>query len=242
MSLMSADGSFVCLERQAFDSEAFGLDFYRVRRFEYRALAEDLARLRQLPRVMADARIAACDREADRFFQVQGFRKICVQLRFAAMARPIDADPDDTVEDRLGPAAVPRHVGNLVYDRFNLDAAVEKAGRDRFQAAWIGNSLASPSIRKVYHGESFISFKVSGADAVVDIVSVLEHRQGIGSALLARVCGAAARMGLARVLVTTEAENVPACRMYQKNGFRLDAHFSCFHYVFPQAGTVARHS
>jgi len=236
--------SFVCLTRQSFDSDAFGLDFYRVVRFDYPLLAGDLEALRRLPRAMADARINACDRPADLFLQRNGFRKVCIQLRFAAMVPPEAAagpDPGDTVENRLAPEAVARHVENLVYDRFNLDAAVPRAGRDRFQAAWIANTLASPSIRKVYDGESFVSFKVDGPDAVVDIVSVLRHRQGVGSALLARVFLAAARLGLSRVVVTTEAENEPACRMYQKNGFRLDGHFSRFHYVRLGDETEQRH-
>lgn len=225
---------FTCLTRQAFDSEAFGLDFYRVTHLDFPVLERELAALRRLPRVMADARIAASDRPADLFFQLQGFRKVCVQLQYAAPVAPAMAEgpePGDTVENRLPPEAVARHVDNLVYDRFNLDAAAPKAGRDRFQAAWIANSLTSPDIRKVYAGESFVSFKVEGATAVVDIVSVLAHGQGIGSSLMARVFCAAARLGLTLLVVTTEAENEPACRMYQKNGFAPRAHFSRFHYI-----------
>jgi len=235
---------FACLTRQAFDSEAFGLDFYRVTHLDFPVLERELAALRRLPRAMADARIAASDRPADLFFQRQGFRKVCVQLKYAAPVDPALAhgpDPGDTVEDRISPEAVARHVDNLVYDRFNLDAAAPKAGRDRFQAAWIANSLASPHIRKVYTGESFVSFKVESATAVVDIVSVLAHRQGLGSSLLARVFRAVARLGLPELVVTTEAENEPACRLYQKNGFAPQAHFSRFHYISLRDDPEQRH-
>ncbi|MFU2210564.1 GNAT family N-acetyltransferase [Solidesulfovibrio sp. C21] len=230
--------NFACLTRQAFDAEAFGLDFFRVTRLDYALLGPELKALRAMPRVMADARIAACDREADLFLQRNGFRKVCIQIRYGRdvppdmAADPADAvEPGDTAENRLPPGAVSRHVDNLVYDRFNLDAAVQKAGRDRFQAAWIANSLASPVIRKVYDGESFISFKLNGDEAAVDIVSVLVHRRGVGTRLMGRVLAAAARAGCARLIVTTEAENEPACRMYEKNGFMPEAHFSRFHYV-----------
>jgi GNAT superfamily N-acetyltransferase len=237
---------FACLTRQPFDSDVFGLDFYRVTRWDdHSALAGDLARLRQMPRVMADARIAAADRDADLFFQRNGFRKVTIQLRFAAPVPPGMAEgpePGDTTEGRLSPQAIARHVDNLVYDRFNLDAAVPKAGRDRFQTAWIGNSMASPAIRKVYDGESFVSFKIDGPEAVVDVVSVLRRRQGVGSALLVRVFRAAARLGLSRLVVTTEAENEPACRLYQKNGFLPDGHFSRFHYVRLEDETKQRHA
>lgn len=226
--------NFACLTRQAFDAEAFGLDFFRVTRLDYIRLGPELKALRAMPRVMADARIAASDREADLFLQRNGFRKVCIQIRYGRDVPPDMAaapEPGDTTENRLLAGAVSRHVDNLVYDRFNLDAAVQKAGRDRFQAAWIANSLASPVIRKVYDGESFISFKLNGDEAAVDIVSVLVHRRGVGSKLMARVLAAAARAGCARLVVTTEAENEPACRMYEKNGFMPEAHFSRFHYV-----------
>lgn len=236
---------FTCLTRQDFDSRAFGRPFYRVTRYAYPALAGELARLRTMADVMADARIAAGDREGDRFFQTQGFRKVTVQVRFAAAVDPalaVGPDPADTAADRLSAAAVARHVDNLVYDRFNLDAFVDKAGRDRFQAAWIGNSLASPAMRKVYDGESFVSFKLDGTEAVVDIVSVLEHRRGVGSSLLRRVFAAAARAGCARLVVTTEIENEPACRLYAKSGFRPAACFSRFHYVSPGEPPQTRHA
>ncbi len=237
---------FTCLTRQGFDSEAFGCDFYRVTCCDYAALADELARLRALPGpVMADARVAAADREADLFFQGQGFRKVTVQLRFAGRIDPALAhgpDPGDTAENRLTPREAARHVDNLRYDRFNLDAHAPKAGRDRFQAAWIANSLASPAIRKVYDGASFVSFKYDGPEAVVDIVSVLEHRRGVGTALLRRVAAAAARAGRERLVVTTEAENEPACRLYAKCGLAAEAHFSRFHYASPAEAFPARHA
>lgn len=236
---------FTCLTRQDFDSKAFGRDFYRVTTYDAPALAGELERLRSMDNVMADARIAASDREADLFFQLAGFRKVTVQVRYAApvdSALAVGPDPGDTAEDRLPAAAVARHVENLAYDRFNLDAFVEKAGRDRFQAAWISNSLASPAIRKVYEGESFISFKIDGAEAVVDVVSVLDHRRGLGSALLRRVFAAAARAGCARLVVTTEIENEPACRLYAKSGFSPEAYFSRFHYVSPTETSQTRHA
>jgi GNAT superfamily N-acetyltransferase len=236
---------FTCLTRQDFDSKAFGRDFYRVTAYDYPVLAGELERLRAMDKVMADARIAASDREADRFFQLAGFRKVTVQVRFAATVDPALAggpDPDDTAERSLPAAAVARHVDNLTYDRFNLDAFVEKAGRDRFQTAWIANSLASPSIRKVYDGESFVSFKISGVEAVVDVVSVLVHRSGVGSALLRRVFAAAARAGCVRLVVTTEIENEPACRLYAKSGFSPEAWFSRFHYVSPVGTPQTRHA
>lgn len=237
--------SFTCLTRQDFDSKAFGRDFYRVTAYDFPALAGELEKLRAMDNVMADARIAASDRQADRFFQLAGFRKVTVQVRFAAPVAPALAegpDPGDTAENRLPAEAVARHVDNLAYDRFNLDAFVEKAGRDRFQAAWISNSLASPAIRKVYDGESFISFKLAGNEAVVDVVSVLVHRQGLGSALLRRVFVAAARAGCDRLVVTTEIENEPACRLYAKSGFFPEAFFSRFHYVSPAGTSQTRHA
>ena len=46
--------------------------------------------------------------------------------------------------------------------------------------------------------------------------------QGIGSALLDAVVRKAARSGAPEIWVETQQVNVPACRLYQRHGFRLE--------------------
>jgi large subunit ribosomal protein L19 len=94
---------FACLKWQAFDSQAFGVDFYRVDRLDFPVLARELETLRALPQglpLMIDARIAASDREADLFFQRNGFRKVTLQIRYVmAVSREMarGPEPGDTV-------------------------------------------------------------------------------------------------------------------------------------------------
>ena len=70
--------------------------------------------------------------------------------------------------------------------------------------------------------------------AVLVILSVLPSYQGRGAgrALLDAVCGEAAQCGLARVLVATSNDDLPALALYQRCGFHLTG-------VIP--GIIAQH-
>lgn len=222
-----------CLELQDFDARAFGAPFFRVKTFDAAGLDRDLEAVAGLSRRIIDAAVIAGDRGWDRFFQERGFKKACVQVRFVCEPAACDAgvEPGETAEGRLSEADIERHVQNLEYDRFNLDAAIRKKDRDRFQSMWMRNSMRSEAILKLYDRASFVSFKVGGEILNVDVFSVLDRRQGVGSALLARLKAYACRNRLKQIQVTTECENLPACLFYQKNGFRIGAFTSRFHLV-----------
>lgn len=227
---------FHCLKLQDFDTDIFGLPFYRVVDPDPRPLSDELDRVVELPAYFVDAKAPAEDIELSRFLQDQGFAKACLQPRFAYVpaAPPKNApDPEATAEGRLSPEDLDRHAQNLRYQRFNLDNRVPPEKARLFQRRWLENSMASATVLKVYHGPDFISFKTVGGDIVIDIVSVLTPGRGAGTALLDRVKTHAFRSGARRVLVTTECENLPACRFYLKNAFTLEAMTACFHLVKP---------
>lgn len=222
-----------CLELQDFDARAFGAPFFRVKIFDAAGLDRDLEAVAACPRRIIDAAIVSSDRMWDRFFQERGFKKACMQVRFVCEPDKCDAGvaPGETTEGRLSEADIERHVQNLKYDRFNLDAAIRKEDRDRFQRMWLQNSMRSERIFKLYDMSSFASFKIIEKALCVDVFSVLDRRQGVGSALLARLKAYACREGVEQIQVTTECENLPACQFYQKNGFRIGAFTSRFHLV-----------
>lgn len=60
-------------------------------------------------------------------------------------------------------------------------------------------------------------------DATLEILSLdsLREKQGIGSALLARVIREARALGLAKILLITTNDNIEAMRFYQKRGFDM---------------------
>jgi len=223
-----------CLEPQDFDAKAFGAPFFRVKTFDAAGLDRDLTKVAAAcPRRIIDAAVLSSDRAWDRYFQERGFKKACMQVRFVYEPDACDAgvEPGETAEGRLSDEDIERHVRNLEFDRFNLDAAIRKEDRDRFQRMWLGNSMRSESILKLYDGASFVSFKIREETLSVDIFSALDRRRGVGSALLARLKACACGKKLQQIQVTTECENLPACLFYQKNGFRIGAFTSRFHLV-----------
>lgn len=220
---------FACLAPQQFDSQAFGHDYYRVVRFEYPALQEELAALR--PPFMVDAKRPAQDIEGAKALLRLGFTKACVQPTFvldlaetrgAAVGEPFGKHPMDTDE-------LEAHAANFLFTRFGLDPSVTERERVHHQRLWIGNSMASTEILKFVEPGAFVSFRVKDGAAAIDLVSVLPEARGRGSLLLGRLRAWAASKGLGRIEVTTESENITACLFYQKNGYRLDRAAVAFH-------------
>lgn len=218
-----------CLARQDFDSQAFGLDYYRVVRFEYPALARELASLRGA--FMADAKLPARDIGGAKALMGLGFRKVCVQPTYAldlsGAAGVAAGEPSEQAE--LLPEELDAHAANFPFSRFGLDHLVADAQRIAHQRKWIGNSMSSRGVLKFLEPGAFVSFKVRDDAAVIDLISVLPSARGRGSLLLGRLRAWAASKGLARVAVTTESENVPACLFYQKNDYRLEGAAVAFH-------------
>jgi GNAT superfamily N-acetyltransferase len=217
------------LVRQDFDSLALGLDFYRVVRFDHGGLARELASL--APPFMADAKLPAEDIAGSKELQRLGFRKACVQPVYALdlAGRRGTAPGEPLARYEMDPGELDAHAANFPFSRFGLDPFVPEAARIEHQRRWIANSMASPDVPVFVEKGAFVSFKLREDAAVIDLISVLPSERGRGSLLLGRLAAWSAARGLARTLVTTESENVPACRFYQKNGYHLIRAFTAFH-------------
>lgn len=224
--------ALTCLVRQSFDSEAFGLDFYRVATPDREALARDLATL-GAPGIpfMADAKLPAQDIEGSKQLQRLGFRKICVQPTFVLPLRGMRGaavgEPQAVVD--MPREELAAHAANFTYSRFGLDPDVTQSERQVHQERWLANSMASPDILVFREQGAFVSFKIREGAVVIDLVSALASSRGRGSLLLERLKTWAAGQGHSRIEVTTESENIPACLFYQKNGYRLDRACVVFH-------------
>lgn len=244
-----------CLVRQEFDSEVFGLPYYRMARFEPETLAAELEALNRehqemtgLPgtsglsglsglssmsaRFMVDAKLPAEQVDEAKALMGLGFRKVCVQAHFALESAvrnltPSAGEPFGAVP--AAPEVLDLHAANLRRSRFGLDPSVPEALRFAHQRQWLANSMASDTVRKFFAGSGFVSFTAKGGVAAIDLFSVPERRKGQGSVLLDRLKTWCADQGIPRLVVTTECENTPACLFYEKNGFRLAGTTTVFH-------------
>jgi len=226
------DPAPACLARQEFDSAAFGLDFYRVTRNDFQALARQLARLRDGGKpFMADAKLPAQDVEGAKALLRLGFAKVCTQVTFS---RDLSGVAAVASGEPVGPAALPdaeldAHATNFPFSRFGLDPQVSLEERVRHQRMWVVNTMRSGEVLKFMEPGGFVSFRRRGETVAIDLVSVLPQARGRGSLLLGRLTGWAAGQGVKNIEVTTEAENLTACLFYQKNGFRLAGAAIAFH-------------
>lgn len=218
-----------CLARQGFDSEAFGLNYYRVVHFDYDALAREFSAL--TPPFMIDAKLPAQDIAGSKCLQDLGFRKVCVQPTYVL---ELTGTPGVAVGEPLGKvdmaqADLKAHAANFPFSRFGLDPQVTDAERIAHQRMWLVNTMASNDILKFVEQSAFVSFRTREGAVVIDLVSALASARGKGSLLLGRLKAWAAFKGYSHIEVTTECENILACLFYQKNGFRLDRAVAAFH-------------
>lgn len=222
------------LRFQQFDTDAFGIPFYRVTDPWAAALDCELSELSGKPRLIVDAKLSAEDIHGAARLMRLGFRKICVQIE---LQRPLDTAPvpcpNAEIRDHVvyPDPVIGAHAAQFVFDRFTLDVDLPRAGHDRLYRQWIRNSLEGERYRIAVADVNFITFGTEGDAIRIDLVSVLNKRRGTGLALLNAILAYGRQQNLEKVIVVTECENLPAVRLYVKAGFSPARFFSVFHLV-----------
>jgi RimJ/RimL family protein N-acetyltransferase len=226
---MSSD----CLSLLKFDSDVFGVPYYRVTLIDAPELADELAERQSHGPLIADAKLAAGDVEQEGRFTRLGFRRVSTQHRLIAKCAE-DNGTLDTVQmsDRLAldPADITAHAASFRFSRFFQDPMVPPEDALRFMETWISNSLNGR--RKVVAiGRNFCTYHERDAAIEIDLLSCLDRKQGIAARLLAAVREIAFSEGLPAVHVVTEGENAPALRTYASAGFGLSEALLAMHLV-----------
>jgi GNAT superfamily N-acetyltransferase len=218
---------------QDFDSEAFGVPFYRIVEWEGAGLEDELSVLQKQRPVVIDAKAAAEDLERNAFLQRHKFRNVCTQLELRHHLMGAEK-PNHAVEITDGLAlsgeVIARHARNFTADRFALDPQLAKAGHDRLYEKWIANSLAGRA-SVAWHQTDFCSFTEQGSQATIDLLSVLNRRQGVGRSLVLALLAHARAHRMTSVRVVTEAANRAAWQLYLGCGFTLVQITNCYHFV-----------
>ena len=219
--------------QQDFDSEAFGVPFYRVVAWGNPDLENELSVLLRRRPIVVDAKVGADDIERNRFLQRLGFRNVCPQvaLRHSLTKRE---KPEHRVAISEGlkitDELIRRHAQNFRTDRFAMDALLDRAGRDRLYTQWIVNSLSGRMPVASYEG-NFCSFRQVDDCLSIDLLSVLNQRQGVGRSLVLAIIEYAAERKLKELRVVTECANRAAWQLYLGCRFRLDEFLNCYHFV-----------
>ena len=222
-----------CIAEQAFDTQVFGVPFFRIVALDLPALREELpAVLRRRPLII-DAKIPASAHDAARFLHGFGFRTVCTQIALAHRLSPVPNYPAAVTlvsSTDMSESTIRAHVENFRSDRFSLDFRIDPAARDNLYTAWIRNSIGGRTQLALY-GANFCSFQ-EGCDALtIDLLSVLDKRRGIGRNLVNAVLALARGRGMRAVEVVTECGNEAAWRLYLSCGFAVTGFLDCLHYV-----------
>lgn len=114
--------------------------------------------------------------------------------------------------------------------RYYKDPEIPRDIARRVFDTWLRNSLHEGYADAVFLAckeqqvVGWLSVRLTGADASIDLMGIREdhQRQGLGSALFA-AADAWAGGRATDWIVATEAENLPAVRFYLREGFRPDA-------------------
>lgn len=227
---------------QTFDSEIFGLPFYRVADPGSPSLAGEIANLAAAGRFAVDAKLSAGDTEGLARLEALGFRRVCGQTLLTHDLAGPDAPRGGIaarILDRLELDAetLRAHAAGFRFARFLQDPRLPAAGAQRLLERWIANSLGGRCKLAVI-GRDFCSFRAAGDEIVIDLLSCLETGQGHASALLQAVIAHGRARAARSIRVVTESENAPALRAYERNGFRRCGALVVLHLV-AEAGQPA---
>jgi GNAT superfamily N-acetyltransferase len=229
------------LERNLFDETFLGMACYHlVAPIEPSDLAA-LNAARREASIFASAKLNESDEETASALGEFGFRRICRQLLLRAhLAGASRGASDVPITDRLHlhPADVLAHAAQLDGGRFRQDPVIETAAAIDLYAAWVRRSTSGAK-RIASIDRNFVSFEDRAGVRWIDLVSVLDKRQGIAVKLLHAIIEDARRSGLQQVKVVTDSGNIPALQAYRKAGFDPEHSLIVFHLFSRVDGTAS---
>jgi dTDP-4-amino-4,6-dideoxy-D-galactose acyltransferase len=117
-----------------------------------------------------------------------------------------------------------------IYSRFNVDKNIGKDKFEKMYTLWIKNSISRTKAKEVLafsaNNESagFVTLGESHARADIGIIAV-DHNyrgKGIGKALMSSAEKWSSDIGHNVIQVVTQGDNIPACRLYESCGYKLE--------------------
>jgi hypothetical protein len=218
-----------------FDSDIFGIPFYRIANPDHRQLSNALRRAASRGQFAIDAKVDTTDRRCIARLERLGLVRICTQITLVDDRLPVAtqrSDPEVVLSDCLEMDArtISAHAEGFRFARFNQDPRLPRTDVRRHMRRWIANSLGG-TFQVLSIGRNFCTFRLVGDDLTIDLLSCLDTRRGYARRLLFSLAETGAVMGARRIHVTTEAENLAALRLYLACGFFPFRSTTCLHRI-----------
>ena len=115
------------------------------------------------------------------------------------------------------------------YSRFYQDARFDADKVSQFYPSWVAESFMTDGKTYVIKEQNkvvgFIALQMKPGEKTVIItliaIDISRRGHGLGQALIEWVIAYAVEQGMTRIQVGTQINNLPAVRLYEKNGFQL---------------------
>jgi dTDP-4-amino-4,6-dideoxy-D-galactose acyltransferase len=232
-------------EKLSFDSALFGFPVARIqlRAFAPKDLDEALTALREEGIRLAYWTLNELPEAERRKVETKG--GVLVDRKFTYETLPFTPPPAESsllVFDYCSPAPNPALYALALesgsYSRFRRDPRIPPGCYEAMYRAWIDNSVSKKIADRVFvTGEESNPtglLTVGRRNGIGDIglvaVSAAERGKGAGSALVQRARRWFHEQGFDKGRVVTQGENEAACRLYEKNGFKLLSAEHTFHF------------
>ena len=125
------------------------------------------------------------------------------------------------------------------YSRFRLDNRFPAGSYERLYSRWIEQSVNHAMATEVFcymvggmpKGLVTLDLK-AGDEGTVGLVAIAEDCQhrGVGTAMMRHVISYAQKQSCKKLSVATQFDNHPACRLYEKVGFKVESMTNVWHW------------
>jgi ribosomal protein S18 acetylase RimI-like enzyme len=160
--------------------------------------------------------------------------------KLSLVGRPIARDHLDYADNEIVSIRQLRRLalGSSLYSRFRVDNRFPLGGWQKLYYTWLKNSIAGTIADEVIVHRingciaGMASVEVSNGLGVIGLLSVDPNfkRMGVGSLLIGKAISYCSLNDCAALIVSTQAENLPACKLYEHHDFHLDAEISYYHF------------
>lgn len=124
------------------------------------------------------------------------------------------------------------------YSRFKLDDDFPKGSYERLYSRWIEQSVNHMMASEVFCyliedvPRGLVTLNNKNGIGTIGLVSIQEDFQhhGIGSIMMCHVIRYSREKQIEKLTVATQLDNIPACRLYEKSGFKVESVTDVWHW------------
>jgi dTDP-4-amino-4,6-dideoxy-D-galactose acyltransferase len=227
------------VERLSWDSDFFGL---HIGRAFVGSIEDSCALAAQKDRLKADYDLVYVFGNQDVTFSCEGAtlvdRKLVYTLsEYSAVSSDDNVvlwDCDKPVTDALLHLALV----SGKYSRFKLDNQFPSGGYERLYSRWIEQSVNHSMATEVFCYMlneipiGLVTLDNKECIGTIGLVAIDERcqHQGVGTAMMRHVISYAQKHHCKKLSVATQYDNTPACRLYEKVGFKAESMTNVWHW------------